>query len=196
MSHLFYSKGIHDLIQAFIVLSEKYGNKIKLLLAGEKPEYKSATVEWLQSPWKEDFINRGKLVVNEVNQFISNKQMKNAIYLGVISSSDKKQYFNQSDIFILPSYSEGLSMACLEAMAMGLPVITTPTGAMPEVIIDGQNGIITPIGNPEKLAENIESLMLDGGLRKKMSENNIKDIKEKYDIEKIAEQLLAIIDQV
>ena len=196
MSHLFYSKGIHDLISAQKILFAKFGKSVQLIFAGEKPKYLSTIGEFLSSPWKEEFLIKGEKVTEEIERFIEEDHKYNSNYLGVISFKEKMHWFRNSNVFVLPSYTEGLSMACLEAMAMGLPVITTPTGAMPEVIIDGHNGIITPIGNSEKLAENIEALMLNEDLRKKMGENNIKDIKEKYDIEKIAEQLLAIIDHV
>jgi glycosyltransferase involved in cell wall biosynthesis len=196
MSHLFYSKGIHDLISAYKILFARYGKKIRFVFAGEKPKYQSTIAEFLKSPWKENFLLKGKEVTKDVERFINECHKFNSSYLGVISSKEKIQWFIDSDVFILPSYTEGLSMACLEAMAMGLPIITTPVGAMPEVIVNGKNGIITPIGDPEKLAESIELLINDNELCQKIQINNIEDSKRLYNIEKIATDLLTIIDNI
>jgi glycosyltransferase involved in cell wall biosynthesis len=64
---------------------------------------------------------------------------------------------------------------------------------MPDVIKNGENGFITPISDHKKLFENIEQLMNQKELRIKMGNNNIQAVKEKYDIENIAERLLNIL---
>lgn len=193
LSHLTFSKGFNDLIIAYKILHDKYKNNIKLIIAGELFEYNVTTAEFLGSKWRNYYLEHIEDLSIKTQDFLSSCRKYNALYYGVVDNRKKIEILNTSDVFILPSYTEGFSMVSLEAMAMGLPVIITPVGAMPEVIIDGENGIITPIGNPEKLAENIESLMMNKKLMLKMSENNIRDVKEKYDIEKIAENLLSII---
>ena len=57
---------------------------------------------------------------------------------------DVPDLLNAMDIFVLPSYSEGLSLALLEAMAAGKPVIATAVGGTPEVVTDGDNGLLIP----------------------------------------------------
>ena len=78
-------------------------------------------------------------------------------------------------------------------MASGLPVITTPVGAMPEVIRDGENGFLCPVGNPDALAEKMEHLLLNPRLVKQIGNNNILSIRQNYDIEKITKKLLQIL---
>ena len=72
------------------------------------------------------------------------------------------------DIFVLPSRSEGFGRANLEAMAAGLPVVSTRVGGIPEVVIDGETGILVPPNRPEALAEAITALAEDPALRKRL----------------------------
>jgi glycosyltransferase involved in cell wall biosynthesis len=67
-------------------------------------------------------------------------------------------------VFVLPSLSEGGPRIALEAMALGLPVIATRVGVLPDVIEDGTNGVFTT-GEPEDLRTNIAALLLDGAKR-------------------------------
>ena len=61
--------------------------------------------------------------------------------------------FNASDIFVLPSYREGTPRSTLEAMSMGLPIITTDVAGCRETVIQGENGFLAPKGDAEALAE-------------------------------------------
>ena len=63
---------------------------------------------------------------------------------------DVPDLLNAMDIFVLPSYSEGVSLALLEAMAAGLPVIATAVGGLPEVVTDGDNGLLIPPRDAER----------------------------------------------
>ena len=65
------------------------------------------------------------------------------------------------DILVLPSHSEGVSLALLEAMAVGLPVIATVVGGLPEVVTDAANGLLIPPRDPEALARALERLLAD-----------------------------------
>jgi glycosyltransferase involved in cell wall biosynthesis len=74
---------------------------------------------------------------------------------GWISHEDTPQYLNQLKLFILPSYSEGLPYAILEAMACETPVLATAVGAIPDVITDGKTGFLMKDNSPECIAENV-----------------------------------------
>jgi glycosyltransferase involved in cell wall biosynthesis len=76
-----------------------------------------------------------------------------------ITPQQRDQLLSESDAFILPSRNEGMPMAMLEAMAWGLPVICTPVGSIPEVITDGDNGLMVPPGDVAAIRSAIERLV-------------------------------------
>lgn len=69
------------------------------------------------------------------------------------------EYYQAADVFVLPSYSEGMSNALLEAMSCGLPVITTNIGAAPEMVADGENGLLLAPGDREALGRHLDCLL-------------------------------------
>lgn len=74
---------------------------------------------------------------------------------GWISHDDLPGYLNQLRLLVLPSYTEGLPNIMLEAMACGTPVLATPVGAVPDVIVDGKTGFIMENNSPECITENV-----------------------------------------
>jgi glycosyltransferase involved in cell wall biosynthesis len=86
-------------------------------------------------------------------------------FLGWVSGNDKKELMNCTDIFVLPSYNEGLSVSVLEAMSWGIPVITTPVGGMPELIDDQVNGFMIAPGDIFALQRLLEKLGVEPDIR-------------------------------
>jgi glycosyltransferase involved in cell wall biosynthesis len=87
-----------------------------------------------------------------------------------------------ADVFLLPSLSEGLSNAVLEAMAMELPVVSTNTGGMPEAIRDNVDGFLVPTRNPVEMAERVKMLLNNCTLRKKMGESGRRRVQEQFSL--------------
>lgn len=85
-----------------------------------------------------------------------------------------------SDIFLLTSYSEGLSCSILEAMAAGLPVIATDVGSNKELVEDKVTGFLIPPGDPETLSETIINLISDEGMMKRMGRKGYQKVVEKF----------------
>jgi glycosyltransferase involved in cell wall biosynthesis len=77
--------------------------------------------------------------------------------------------FRRADVFVLPTISDSFALVHLEALACGVPVITTPNCG--SVVRDGLDGFIVPIRDAKMLAERIEQILTDRSLRKRMSEN-------------------------
>lgn len=77
---------------------------------------------------------------------------------------------NQADIYVMSSNLEGLPLAVLEALACGLPIITTRAGGVVDIVRQGENGFVTPVGNAEALAEAMIALIENAELRKAMGE--------------------------
>lgn len=75
--------------------------------------------------------------------------------LGWVDVERVVRLLKESDVYVLPSYDEGLPMGILEAMAAGLPIVSTPVGGIPDAVIDGVNGFLIQPGDSEGLAERI-----------------------------------------
>ena len=86
------------------------------------------------------------------------------------------------DIFVLPSLTEGTPMALLEAMAYGIPIVATAVGGVPKVIDSGENGILVPAADPEKIAEAVLTICRDNDFRTKLSEMAKETIRSKFNI--------------
>lgn len=89
-------------------------------------------------------------------------------FLGWMNEQGAKRLLEQSDVLVLPSRNEGLPMAILEAMAYGLPIVSTPVGSIADAVIDGDNGFLTPVGDGRSLATALASLAGDAQLRRRM----------------------------
>lgn len=112
------------------------------------------------------------------------------------AQKDVASYYNTAGMFVFTSEHEGFPNALLEALYFGIPAISTncPHGPA-DIIADGQNGFLVPVGGIELLANKIEVLMNDEILRQKFSENSLESTK-KYEIEQIAEEWMQLINEL
>jgi len=113
-------------------------------------------------------------------------------FTGPIGEFEKIQLLQRSQLFLLPSHAEGHPAVILEAMAVGLPVIATKVGAIPEVIQDGINGFIIEPGDVDMLADRIITLIFDADLRCRMGEINYHVARERYGIQRVFNEIGAI----
>lgn len=123
---------------------------------------------------------------------------KNIVFTGYISLEEKITMFKKSHIFVFPSlYGEGFPTVILEAMAAGLPVITTPNAGLADAIENNKEGLILNIKpSAIEIAEKILKLLENPNLMNEMSKNNINEVKEKYDIKKICSMIISIYDDI
>jgi glycosyltransferase involved in cell wall biosynthesis len=92
----------------------------------------------------------------------------------------------KGDIFVLTSETEGLSIAMLEAMACGLPVVVTDVGELGELVRDGENGYLIEVGDVQALTERLDRLMSDPSLRQRLGETARRDARRYASVERIA----------
>lgn len=102
---------------------------------------------------------------------------------GWISRDDLPGYLNRLRLLVLPSYTEGLPNIMLEAMACGTPVLTTPVGAIPDVIVDGKTGFIMENNSPECIAANVVRVLRSPELEQ-IAENGRRFVEENFTFEK------------
>ena len=139
-----YRKGAFDLIKAFKKLTKEERKQAEIILAGDgETEYAEILIKRLY------LTDKVKL-------------------MGWIDKEKRDKLLAKSDVFILPSYNEGMPMALLEAMGWGLPVITTPVGGIPDFVFSNKNGLLICPGNIDQIKETMKTLIRDKGLRTKL----------------------------
>lgn len=105
---------------------------------------------------------------------------------------DVTPYLQAADLFVLPSDSEGLSIAMLEAMSAGLPALVTRVGAAPEVITHARDGWLIAPNAPESLREAIVQLLSDDGLRAQLGQRGRERICSAYSVDHTVAALLSV----
>ncbi len=115
--------------------------------------------------------------------------MEKAVAEGIVRfvgwQESVKPLFKTNDIFVLPSYREGMPRTAIEAASMSMPVITTDAVGCREVVDDGVNGYLVPVGESRSLAQKISQLMENRELYEKMAENARKKALAEFDIKSI-----------
>jgi len=102
---------------------------------------------------------------------------------GAVYGPAKLRLLREADVFVLPSHAENMPMAVLEAMAVGLPVVTTPVGALPEVITSGMNGLLVSPGDIHALAAAVLDLLHDPHRRALIGAAAASTVRQRYSLE-------------
>ncbi|MBT5305257.1 MAG: glycosyltransferase [Candidatus Scalindua sp.] len=163
-------KGFKYLIEAVSLLVEK-GVDIKLVIIGEgnkRPEL--------------------KLKIEELN--LSDK----VLIPGYRNSAN--QYLPFFDLFVLSSLTEGLPITLLEAMQSKIPIIATNVGGIPEVLVNGNAGILSPPSSTNSLAKGIYSLYKDGNLSKELAAKAWQIVMKEYTSSRMAQQYCDIYNKI
>jgi glycosyltransferase involved in cell wall biosynthesis len=90
---------------------------------------------------------------------------------GWVAEADAHERLSRAAVLVLPSEAEGLPMSIIEAYAWGVPVISTPVGSIPDILHDGGEGLVVPVGDAEALARAPERMIGDAELRKRCGAN-------------------------
>lgn len=118
------------------------------------------------------------------------------IFTGFVTGDDKWSLLRRCDVFVLPAVVEAFGIAVIEAMACSKPVVATNLGPFPEIIRDGESGLLVPLHSPDKLANAIIQLALDEKGRAEMGEKARKEVEERFDINKTGDEYLKIYREV
>lgn len=176
-----------------IHINRKSRNNYKILFVGNLQETKGFTniikaadtvlnifpsTQFLfAGSWRSDKLK------TETEKLIRDLNIESAIkFLGSVYGTKKIRLYLNSNIFVFPTYYpyEGFPWVVLEAMAAGLPVISTDQGCIKEMVRDGYNGFIVPKKNPQAIAEKIILLLKNERMRKLMGQRSRKLVEERY----------------
>jgi sugar transferase (PEP-CTERM/EpsH1 system associated) len=109
---------------------------------------------------------------------------------------DIPELLQSMDVFALPSLGEGISNTVLEATASGLPVIATDVGGNPELVQDGFNGLLVPVGDDAALADAITDLVIDADRRETMGANAAGKVRAAFDWRRTVAEYLSVYDEL
>ncbi|HLW61951.1 MAG TPA: glycosyltransferase [Flavobacterium sp.] len=124
-----------------------------------------------------------------LRQIVEEKKLtKKVHFLGF--KSNAAAYLQEFDLLLMSSITEGLPLTIYEAFASKIPIVSTKAGGIPEVIIDGENGFLTEIGDEKSLAEKCLLLIEDRDLANKFKEKSFNIVKERFDLNNLEENYL------
>ncbi len=110
--------------------------------------------------------------------------------------ADPASLLQASDIFVLASTGEAFGLVLTEAMACGVPVVGSSSGAIPEIVDDGITGLLATPRDEVAFADAIEKLALDSRLRKEMGANSVARVNEKFAVARVAEETVGIYESL
>lgn len=110
-------------------------------------------------------------------------------FSGWVDSDHAQQLLSESDLLLLPSHAEGLPMSVIEAFAHGVPVVSTPVGAIPDIVENDINGLLVRSGDSVQLADALLRLMDDEPLRLILAENARRTWEERLNVASYAREL-------
>lgn len=112
------------------------------------------------------------------------------------NSAELKELYFSADLFCLPTYGDCLPMVLSEAGAAGLPVITTRVAAIPELVRDGETGVLVPVGDVAALTNALTQLVVDRALRLRQGERAVEVVSATFDAERNTRRLLDLLKQL
>src|SRR5271165_1944900 len=152
------AKGQHILLQAFSLVRSK-GHAVHLTYIGNGPDHSSLEREVAELQLGGDVT-----------------------FCGALNHDQTREQIAKADIFALASFAEGIPVALMEAMAMGIPCVSTSVAGIPELIRDNVDGLLVPPSSVESFASAIESLILDRALRERLGASGRAHVVEHYNL--------------
>ena len=196
-------KVVSNAVKLPIKVDEKTYSELKILFLGRFGKRKGIydLLDVLKQIKDETLIDievylGGDGEIDEVNKLIKTYELTNIKNLGWVNLERKLELLNWANLFVLPSYNEGLPMAVLEAMSYKCAIISSKVGGIPEVIKNGENGFLITAGNKNELQKSIIYFMQNKSELKKMGENSRNLIECKFSEEKMLFSLKNIYSEL
>ena len=164
-------KGLNVLLDSLAALSSET-HDIKLTVLGDGPSRKDLEKQ------------AQDLNLNDV-----------VIFKGFVDQPTIRNHLNDSDIFILPSFAEGIPVSLMEAMAIGVPVITTYVGGISELVVDGETGLLCYASDSDGLANAIKTYLSDQELLQQIVTKARHHVETEFDVDQQIDKLAALFRQ-
>jgi len=162
------NKGVHEAITAHAALADRYPG-LHLVIAGAGSALAAAQAR------------------------VDAERIPRVDFLGYVRGTDKRAAFRTADIYIFPSaHAEGMPNSVLEAMAMGLPIVTTLAGGLRDFFVDGTMGIVVPPHDPRAIEAGIARLLDAPELRLRMAVTNHAFASQRFLASRVVARLMAI----
>jgi glycosyltransferase involved in cell wall biosynthesis len=174
LSHLIRSKGVLLLIDSCALL-KKRGMEFHCTIAGGNAEMK----------------------ITEVESFVAEKSLSSVITVaGPKHGENKAELMRSADIFVHPSYNDCLPLVLIEAMQYSLPIVSTPEGAIPDVVEDNVTGFLVPQKDAVALADKLEILIENPSLRNSMGAAGRLKYEREFTLERFEKRMVEILEEV
>ena len=169
------AKGVDDLLEAARELVRQ-GLEFRLVLAGS----------WASAAERESTVAG-----------LAGSGLAERVRLaGVLTGAEKARAFGDAAFFVLPSrLAEGQPLAILEAMAAGLPVVATSRGGIPDLVREGETGLLVPAGDPGALGAALARLLTDPAGARRMGEAGRRRWEERYTVERCMERVAGLFEE-
>lgn len=162
-------KGVNILLEAFRIIRKEFKSKVYLVIGGDGPQ-------------RVQLENKAR-------------EIGNVVFTGFVSRRIQIGILSQSDIFVHPAtYPEAFGIAILEAMAVGLPVVATRVGGIPEFAIDGKGGYLANPNSPFDLATKISSILNDETFMSQARAYNLR-LSREFDITHIGPKIVELYEK-
>lgn len=172
VQRLWRRKGVDRFIEAAAVVAREL-DTVKFLIVGDGPERRS------------------------LEALVTDRRLGGrVIFTGSVDRSSLPAAYAASDLFAFHTFHEGLGIVLLEALASGLPVVTTRAGGTLDIIRDGENGLLVPPGDPLALAGAVTRLLRDEALRAALGRRGREVAEREFDWDVVASRYLETFEQV
>jgi glycosyltransferase involved in cell wall biosynthesis len=209
-------KGLHVLLRAFVIVARMYpdvlleivgpvGNypleenfdlKDKVAIESLRPFYATGLWSVLKSRFSPGVPGEG-IYLSYLKANLPSDVAQRVSFLGLIPRQELVDRYYSSDIFAFaPIWNEGFGLPPVEAMAAGLPVVASRSGAVTETVVEGQTGFLVEKNDAEELAKALLVLLNDGVLRETMGRAGRRRAFEHFSWLKVAEQMHARYDEL
>nr|WP_291316411.1 glycosyltransferase family 4 protein [Desulfuromonas sp.] len=167
-------KGVHEILDALdMLVNEEMIETVRVTLAGSGPDEPSL---------KRLVADRG------LEPFVT--------FAGPVFDELKQAFWEEAELFLFPTYHEGLPYAVLESLASGTPVVTTAVGGIPDVVEEGRHGVFVPLRDAKALAEAIKEMIGDRERMRQMSAACRARAEEMYSLDRLSGQFSRLYTEI